>query len=241
MKNKPLLWASGACGVGVLIGGIFAGNVETILYYLVQTIVYKPFLFLLVVLVCIAVYGWLIHSERQEIARTKTELSVDEKRHIKAKVEHQMLTRKHDINRMETKMNANRDRLRDMTVRVISDTDKLHKELIEFVWFVDHVNELLDRRSKKLRDALPDNPIAVDEIRKRDEKMRTELNKIVEMIRCAFPDLAGSIPPPGKTPILPSGQISENDALEVLELKQEAEKVAEYESKKQPKATILKP
>ena len=137
-------------------------------------------------------------------------------------------------------MNASRDRLRNLTVKLITDTDKLHKELIEFIWFVDHVNELVDRRSKKLQNALPDNPVAKSEALARDERMRSELNRTVQMIRDAFPSLTGSIPPPRKAPIHTSGQMPEIDEIEVLELKQEAEKITEYQSKKQPKATILK-
>jgi hypothetical protein len=239
-KNNPLLWVLGACGVGVLLGSIFFGRVETALIYVGQTIAYRPFLFMVIVLVGIGAYGWISHAEKQEAARMKTKLIDDELHRIKAQVKHDLATRKHEINRLETKMNANRDRLRDMTVRVITDTDKLHKELVEFVWFVDHVNELLDRRSKKLCDALPDNPVAIDEIRQRDEKMRTELNKVVEMIRNAFPSLADSIPSPRK-PIQSSGQILDSDeAIEVLELKREAEKLAEYQAVSQPKGRAMK-
>lgn len=241
MKDKPLLWIAGSCGVGVLVGSIFSGSVGAVLYYLAQTIAYRPFLFLLIVLIGTGLYGWVIYSERQEVARTKTTLSDAEKQSIKIEVEHNLTTRKHEISRLETKINASRDRLRDMTVKSITNYEKLHNELTEFIWFVDHVNELIERRSEKLKKSLPKNPVDKSKLLKRDQKMRDELNKTVEMIRSAFPSLAGSIPPPRETPILPSGQVPDSsDSIEVLELKKEAERLSEYQTVSQQKGRVTK-
>ncbi|BDD89189.1 hypothetical protein [Desulfofustis limnaeus] len=239
MKNA--FWRLGlAAAGGVIVGGIFTGNVETMLFNIAKAIYYRPFLTLLVALVLIAALGYVAYLERVEKVRIETELTDDVRQRIKAEVEHKLRTQKIEADRLDQNIASKRNRLRELTVSCCREVDLLQQNQIYLIYYIDAVQKLLNRRSQALQKKLPENPVAVEEIQKRNMRLHGELRAILDDIGKTFPDMTGALPKP--KPPLADTSASDNKLspghIEVLQLKEElesAQRVREYEPKRTKK------
>jgi len=210
------------------------------LWNVARAIYYQPFLTLLVALVLIAALGYVAYLEKLERARIETELTGDARQQIRAEVEHELRTRRIEADRLDQNVASKRNRLRELTVSCCREVDLLQQNQGYLIYYIDAVQKLLERRSQALQKKLPENPVAIEEIQKRNTRLHGDLQAILNDIAKTFPDMSGALPTP-KPPLI--DDIAGDHKLspghiEVLQLKEELEnsqRIREYEPKRTKK------
>jgi len=247
MKNSFWLVFLPAIG-GVLVGAIFTGNVETLLVSLIRTIYYRPFFALLVTILLIAALGYIHYLEKIERAQKETMLSDDARQRIRAELEHELRTKRSDIERKEQLLSTKRDRLHGFALSAYREIDLLQQNHNYFIHHIEAVAKLLQRRSQSLQKEMPENPVAVDELRQRNERLQGELRDILKDLSITFPDMSGSLPklpdpPPPTAATTPIKPALAPGHIEILALKDELEnkqrRVPEYEKKRLKKGRSI--
>ncbi len=189
-----LFWPTFAFVCGVLIAVSFTRKVAEILLFLANLLYYRSWLIFAVLAIAVICYFALKYFEQMEQVRIETALSKEYREQIKDEVKTDLAARIRHADRVTENIQGQRLRLQKISGNIIQQTDELQQDQTSFIYFVEQVTDLLGRRSKKLQAELPDNPVQVEKIKNRDEKLRTELNEVLQAMSETFPELAGNIP-----------------------------------------------
>jgi len=181
--------------VGLLIGAYAAADiVAQALVTLCELVAYRwPWLVSLAVVVIGARYG-LRYVERVEGARARARLSAEARDRLRREVLAELSGRERQAERVEALARERMTALRRLAGCVYEDADQLQGEVVSFAGFVDHVAEVIGRRSKAIRKDAGAEPVKVAEVIKRHNRTVEQLSEILEGIGEAFPDLAGAVP-----------------------------------------------
>ncbi len=77
---------------------------------------------------------------------------------------------------------------------VLTNGQKLQQEQLSFVSFVQGAASVIEKRSNRLRDEMPENPIKIQGLIDRDTKLHGHLQAVLIGMRADFPAIAAGIP-----------------------------------------------
>lgn len=224
--------------VGLVVGSYAVSEiVAQALVTLCELVAYRwPWLVLLAVVAVSLRYG-LRYVGQVESARERVRLSTRERDRLRGEVLAEASDRVRQAERVEVLARERMAALRRLAGRVYEDTDRLQGEVVAFAGFVDHVTEVLRRRSKAIQKEAGE-PVKVAKVVGRHNQTVSEFAEILEGISEAFPDLAGAVPmlEPLPIPELPDS-LPDLDRYESVYLKQ---KPGDYEGRTMKYKTIRK-
>ena len=223
-SGTDLFWPSFAFVCGILVGAAFTRKVAEILLFLANLLYHRSWIIFVVLAIAVICHFALKYLERIEQVRTETTLSIEYREQIRHEVETDLAARARHAARLIQSMQNQRQRLQKVSGGIIQQSDELQQDQSSFIYFVEQVNELLGRRSKKLQAEFPDNPVQLEKIQKRDKKLRTELYDVLQAMSETSPELAVSIPMPE-----PEEHV---ETLYLKHAKPKSGRVAEYKRKR---------
>ncbi len=181
--------------VGLLIGSYAVSEiVAQALVTLCELVAYRwPWLVLLIVVVIGARYS-LRYVDRVEGARARARLSAEERDKVQREVLAEVSDRVRQAERVEVLARERMAALRRLAGRVYEDADQLQGEVVAVAGFVDHVAELIGRKSKAIQKEAGAEPVKVAKVIERHNRTVQELAEIIDGVGQAFPDLAGALP-----------------------------------------------
>lgn len=181
--------------VGLLAGSYAVSDiVARALVTLCELVAYRwPWLMLLVVVVIGGRYG-LRYVEQVERSRARAVLSAEERDRLQREVWAEVSDRVRQAERAEVLARERMSALRRLAGRVYEDTDRLQGEVVSFAGFVDHVAEVIGRRSKTIQKEAGAEPVKVAKVIERHNRTVEKLAEILEGVGKVFPDLAGALP-----------------------------------------------
>ncbi len=180
--------------VGLLIGSYAAADiVAQALVTLCELVAYRwPWLVLFAVVVISARYG-LRYVDRVEGTRARAVLSAEERDRVRREVLAEVSERVRQAERLEVLARERMSALRRLAGRVYEDTDVLQGDVVAFAGFVDHVTEVIGRKSKAIQKEAGAEPVKAAKVIERHNQTVAELAEILDSVSKTFPDLAGAL------------------------------------------------
>jgi len=226
-SSRDLFWPTFAFVCGVLAGASFTTKVAQILLFLATLLLHRSWIIFAMLAIAVACYFSLKYLGQIERLRLETVLSEEHYEQIKLEIETDLATKTRHVDSLIQTVKSQHQRLQKISGGIIQQTDELQQNQTSFIFFVEQVSGLLGRRSKKLQNEFPDNPIQLEKIQQRDQKLHAELNDVLQSIAETFPELAGSIPVPE-----PESVDEHMETLYLQQPKPKSGKIAEYRRKR---------
>ena len=234
MNPAKYIWLIVAFILGLFTGSMCFGQMEDLMLYLIKLNYYRPLLVFSAITVNYGLYLLVLYLEKVEAVRAEAGLTLEAKSKIRHEIQDELAAKAHTLVKKEEALQAQRQRLQRVSSRIIEDNEKLHKDQLAFITYMNQISGILSRRSQKFLDTLPDIPIAANYVQQRDASLQVALADILQEMQGSFPDLAVS----NSMPTIPlpteENHTAPNDRLEGLQPMKEkptSTRVPEYKKK----------
>jgi hypothetical protein len=191
-----------AIGAAVLLGGgldsALHGQPPEILMILAGLLLDRIWAVVIVLMasaVAIVAGGYTIKFFLNKIQIQKqTELTAEAFQQIEAQVIKLHDKKFRELDALHRQIEERLTNIRKTFNTVLLSRQELQQEQLAFVSFVQGVASVLEKRSERLRDEMPENPVKVKGLLERDAKLHGHLQSVLVGMRADFPAIAAGIP-----------------------------------------------